>query len=317
MAVKQLAVESLRIDGGTQLREKIDQATVDEYRSGWVNEVKFPALVVFFDGTDYWLADGFHRFHGASAACVPTVPCDVRTGTQRDAILFAAGANQTNGLRRSNEDKRKAVKTLLADKEWGKRSDRWIAEAAGVSNEFVSQQRPQVSTVDTCEPEKRVGKDGKEYTVPAKKPTKPILNDPALPQKKKPPAGNNFNPADWEGDPEPEKPKEAEVVDGEGKPVSAKLKPIFARTSELLDIERAIQAIAKKLEDNKDDPLYAFIHVQGTTTDLDNAKRAVRFAKPHSTCPYCKGAGKSCKACKGLGWVPKQLFKQAPVEMRA
>jgi hypothetical protein len=320
MAVKQLKVESLRIDGGTQLRAKIDQATVEEYRAGWVNDVKFPALVVFFDGTDYWLADGFHRFHGASAACVPTVPCDVRTGTQRDAILFAAGANQTNGLRRSNEDKRKAVRTLLEDKEWGKRTNAWVAEQCGVSDMLVADVRDQGQELDPgAAPEKRTGRDGKEYTVPAKKPEKPILNDPALPQKKKPPGGNNFNPSDWEGEPEaePEKTKEAESLDGEGNPIPAKLKAIFARSKELLDLERALQAVAKKLDDSQEDPLYAFIHVQSTTADIDNAKRAIRFAKPHATCPYCKGAGKTCKACKGLGWVPKQVFKQAPSEMRA
>jgi hypothetical protein len=144
MAVKQLAVDSLRIDGGTQLRAKIDQATVDEYRAGWVNEVKFPPLVVFHDGTDNWLADGFHRYHGASAACVPTVPCDVRAGTQRDAILFAAGANQTNGLRRSNDDKRKAVRTLLEDKEWARRSNNWIAEQCGVGDGLVAEVRNQL-----------------------------------------------------------------------------------------------------------------------------------------------------------------------------
>lgn len=316
MGIKQLAVESLRIDGGTQLRAKIDQATVDDYREGWVNEVKFPPLVVFFDGTDNWLADGFHRYHGAASACVPTVPCDVRTGTQRDAILYAAGANQTNGLRRSNEDKRKAVGTLLADGEWSKRSDRWIADQCGVSHEFVGQQRAQLSTVDSCEPQKRVGKDGKERAVPAKK--KAAATESPAPQKR-PPGGNNFNPADWEAEPEkePEKPKETEVLDGEGKPLPTKFKAIFARRGELLELEQTLQAIAKKLDDNQADPLYTFIHVQGTTADIDNAKRAIRFSKPHAVCPYCKGGGKSCKACKGQGWLPKTIFKQAPAEMRA
>lgn len=314
MGIKQLAVESLRIDGGTQLRAKIDQATVDDYREGWVNEVKFPPLVVFHDGADYWLAGGFHRYHGASAACVPTVPCDVRTGTQRDAILFAAGDNQTNGLRRSPEDKRKAVRTLLEDKEWGKRSDRWVAEQCGVGHPLVSEVRRQLEEIPV-EKAKRVGKDGKERAVPAKKKTEPA----AEPAAKKPSGGVTFNPAEWQEDtkPVPEPAKEAEVLDGEGKPVPAKFKAIFARRGELLELEQAMQAVAKKLDEKQSDPLYTFIHVQGTTADIDNAKRAIRFAKPHAVCPYCKGGGKSCKPCKGQGWLPKTIFKQAPAEMRA
>lgn len=320
MAVKQLAVDLLRIDGGTQLREKIDQATVDDYREGWVNEVKFPPLVVFFDGTDNWLADGFHRYHGASAACLPTVPCDVRNGTLRDAILFAAGANQENGLRRTNEDKRKAVRTLLEDSEWCKRSDRWIAEAVGVDHVMVSRLRGQLvlstSSTESGEPEERVGRDGKTRAVPKKKPkAKPA--EPAEPvavKNGKPSGGNTFNPAEWDGEPvnDPEKP--TEILDGEKNPVPPKFREIFGRASELTDLERQLQSVVKKLEDSQADPLYSFVQIQGTVVDINNAKRAIRFAKPFVVCPYCKG--KTCKACKGQGWVNKPLLKQAPVEMR-
>lgn len=317
MATKQLALDLLRIDGGTQLRAKIDQATVDEYREGWVNDVKFPPLVVFHDGTDYWLAGGFHRYHGANAACVPTVPCDVRNGTQRDAILFAAGDNQTNGLRRTNDDKRKAVRTLLVDGEWGKRSDRWIAEQCGVGDKLVGEVRNQLreNAVETDSPEKRVGRDGKKRAVPKKKPkAKPAEPPaPAHPGNGKPPGGTSFNPAEWSG--EPPKP-DAEVLDGNNKPVPPKFRPIFSRRHELLELEQQLQAVAKKLTDNQNDQLYTFIHAQGTVADIDNAKRAIRFAKPFAVCPYCKGGGKSCKACKGQGWLPKPIFQQAPAEMR-
>jgi hypothetical protein len=46
---------------------------------------------------------------------------------------------------------------LLADKEWTKRSDRWIAEKCGVSQPFVGSLRVQVKAVITS----REGKDGK------------------------------------------------------------------------------------------------------------------------------------------------------------
>jgi len=315
MAVKELDVESLRIDGGTQLRAKIDDATVAEYREAWANEAKFPPLIVYHDGADYWLAGGFHRYHGAKAACVPTVPCEVRKGTLRDAVLFAAGDNATNGLRRTNEDKHKAIKTLLDDAEWGKRSDNWIAEQCAVSDGLVAKVRAQLPKLEV-EDAKRTGKDGKARSTPKKKPDA----EPA--EKKTPPGGTSFNPDEWDAPAETEKPaepaKQVEVIkDEEGKPLPPKLRPVFARRGELRELEEALQKVAKKLDDNQSDPLYAHIHAQSTIADIDNAKRAIRFSKPHAVCPYCKGSGKGCKACKGHGWVPKSIFRQAPAEARA
>jgi len=49
----------------------------------------------------------------------------------------------------------------LIDEEWVKWSDRKIAEAAAVSNNFVGDVRREVSSDDTSE-EPRVGKDGKQ-----------------------------------------------------------------------------------------------------------------------------------------------------------
>ena len=77
---------------------------------------------------------------------------------------YSLGANQSNGLRRTNADKRHAVE--LALKEFPKLSDRAIAEMCGVSQPFVSEFRPKVITVITSET--HTGKDGKEY--PARRP---------------------------------------------------------------------------------------------------------------------------------------------------
>ena len=68
-----------------------------------------------FDGTDYWLADGFHRFWAAKEAGLTEIYEEIHPGTLRDAILFSLSANSKHGLRRTNADKRKAVQTLLDD----------------------------------------------------------------------------------------------------------------------------------------------------------------------------------------------------------
>lgn len=155
--MKKLNLNAIRIDGGTQSRVSLDEGVVADYVECLES---LPPVVVFHDGADHWLADGFHRLHAYRKAGKASIPADIRTGTSREAILFSLGANGTHGLRRSNADKRKAVQTLLTDPEWSEWSDRKIAEACGVSNTFVSNLRkpPEVSTVDTQPPKKEAAK---------------------------------------------------------------------------------------------------------------------------------------------------------------
>jgi hypothetical protein len=69
------------------------------------------------------------------------IAADVRKGSRRDAILYAVGANEGHGLRRTPADKRKAVLTLLEDPEWSKWSSNAIAKACKVGHRFVDDMR--------------------------------------------------------------------------------------------------------------------------------------------------------------------------------
>lgn len=165
---KNLNLDLIRIDGGTQPRVKIDLDVIDEYAAAFENGDEMPAIDVFFDGAEYWLADGFHRYHGAKKHGMLTFSAKVHAGTLRDAVLFSVGANATHGLKRSNEDKRNAVTKLLKDEEWSKWSARAIADKCGVSHQFVINVRPEtVSTVDTVSKVKFLTPTGKvaEHTV--------------------------------------------------------------------------------------------------------------------------------------------------------
>jgi hypothetical protein len=159
-----VAVKDIRLDGGTQARADIDLNTVESYKQSMEDGCIFPNVIVFFDGKDYWLADGFHRLAAKKACGLEHISVDFRDGTREDAVLFAAGANQRNGLRRTNADKRRAVELLLACDRWRRNSDRWIAEKCGVGNDLVGAVRKQVSESDTSRT--RTGRDGKEYPLP-------------------------------------------------------------------------------------------------------------------------------------------------------
>lgn len=138
----------LRLDGGTQTRAEIDLTVAADYADKMRDGAPFPPVVAFYDGSAYWLADGFHRVTAAKSAGLSELEADVRQGTRRDAILFSVGANAAHGLRRTNADKRRAVETLLRDEEWRAWSDHVVASKCGVSQPFVSKVRAELGLTD-------------------------------------------------------------------------------------------------------------------------------------------------------------------------
>lgn len=139
--MKTINIKTIRIDGGTQSRVEINNEIVTEYADAIKSGAEFPEVVVFNDGVDNWLADGFHRFHAHNQAGKTSIAADVRQGTLRDAKLFSFGANGTHGQRPSNADRRKSVLEMLNDSEWSKWSDSQIAKTCDVHHSTVAVHR--------------------------------------------------------------------------------------------------------------------------------------------------------------------------------
>jgi hypothetical protein len=132
-------------DGGAQMRIEIRSETVNDYATDMLNGAIFPPVVVFDDGTDLWLADGFHRVEAARRIERETITAEIRQGTARDAILYGAGSNAAHGLRRTQADKRRAIERLLKDPEWARWSDRKIAEVAKTDHKTVGKVRKELA----------------------------------------------------------------------------------------------------------------------------------------------------------------------------
>jgi hypothetical protein len=177
-----LPLGKIRTDGSTQARVGLNDQKVADYAEDLLAGHPFPPVIVFFDGTDHWMADGYHRHAAAGKAGLEEIEAEVRQGTPRDAILFACGANTTHGLQRTNADKRRAVELLLRDAEWVKWTDNQIAMHCGVSHPFVGKVRAEI-----CQPLEtvssgavRVDKNGREINTSkigkskAKKPNEPV-----------------------------------------------------------------------------------------------------------------------------------------------
>jgi ParB-like chromosome segregation protein Spo0J len=139
--MKVLKFSQIRIDGGTQMRVSINQDKVSEYAEKMREDAIFPPIKATFDGTIYWLYDGFHRYFAAQSAGFTAIQVDYKPGTMEDAQDLALSANNEHGLPRTNEDKRKSVETALSYERHAKKSDREIGRLCDVSHTLVASVR--------------------------------------------------------------------------------------------------------------------------------------------------------------------------------
>ena len=161
-------------DPGAQMRVEMRAETVNDYAEAMLNDADFPPVILYHDGTDYWLGDGYHRVAAARKIERETIKAEVREGTARDAILCGVGANATHGLQRTQADKRHAIERLISDPEWARWSDRKIAEAAKVDHKTVAKVRRELSGEIPTAP---AGKPSGEIPIRPGKPSGSLIND--------------------------------------------------------------------------------------------------------------------------------------------
>lgn len=280
-------IREIATDRRCQARKEEDPAIVDEYADAYRAKAKFPPIEVFIVDGAPQLVDGWHRLAAMLKAGLTWVTCEVvGTGTIDEAVWRALGANQGHGIRRTNEDKRRAVRLALESPIGNEQSARVLAEHIGVSvdlvlrirGEWEAERRLQLSVTDSCEstePVKRVGKDGRARSAPKPRAPKP---EPA---------------------PEPVAvgyPVEDDVpLPHELEASSPGLPP---HGPELL---RCATLAAKFRRDMRTASL-PHGTLQRIESDLKQFEYSLRADVPE-TCPRCNGA--TCKRCGWLGWVTK------------
>jgi hypothetical protein len=135
-----LQLDVLILDADIQPRETMSNTLIREYAALYRDGFPLPPITVFHDGADYWVADGFHRRTAALEAGLSEIPVDIEVGTKREAMLYSCGANK-HGKARTPEDKRRAIRRLLADPEWQGWSNVEIARHCGVAQSLVAKVR--------------------------------------------------------------------------------------------------------------------------------------------------------------------------------
>lgn len=146
MTALEIPLAEVVADASAQMRVAgIDPGVAQEYADQMRDGATFPPIIVYHDGDAYHVADGFHRVAAARQVSLEEILAEVREGSDRDAVLAAAGANATHGIRRTNADKRRAVERLLGDPEWSRWSDREIGRICHVDHKSVARVRRELT----------------------------------------------------------------------------------------------------------------------------------------------------------------------------
>ena len=138
MKIKMLKLDEIRIDGGTQFREHINQDWVKDYAECMRNNDKFPPIKATFDGSNYWMYNGFHRYFATTDAGFKEIEVEWIPGTQEDAQDLALSANNKQGYGRSRKTKENAVEFALKQERHAGKSNIQIAILCEVSDTFVA-----------------------------------------------------------------------------------------------------------------------------------------------------------------------------------
>ncbi|MBX6314754.1 MAG: ParB N-terminal domain-containing protein, partial [Isosphaeraceae bacterium] len=195
MNIRNVPVDKLVLDPNLNLRDRLDDDTVERYMENWE---RMPPITAFEVDGRLLVADGFHRHAAAVRLKRRTIPAEVRGGSFPEALDFVTGANLRHGLPLSRAERRRAVEVKL--RLHHDRSDRHLAEELGVSRELIAKVRRQLAEAGQipCS-ETRIGSDGKIY--PAGLPKDPNEHRP-----RGQPIAPQDDPRDWggrESDPTP------------------------------------------------------------------------------------------------------------------
>lgn len=200
MDIRELPLDDLVLDPDLNLRDRLDEATVERYAEAWG---RLPPVMVYEVEGRWLLADGFHRHAAAASLGKRSITAEIRPGNYDDALEFAAGANLAHGLPFNRNERRRAVDVKLRlHPDW---SDRRLAEELGVSRDLVGKIRKslveggQIPSIAG-----RVGADGKTYPAQGlpKDPNEHLPRGPAIAQQDDPRdrGGRENDLAPWEDD---------------------------------------------------------------------------------------------------------------------
>lgn len=160
-----LPLEKIVLEPSLQPRNELNGDAIQQYAADMLAGDEFPPVEVYHVGGRYLLTSGWHRVLAAKRAGLPAIAALVTEGTHDDALWASCAANieyDRSGSRRTNADKRKAVKMALEHPRAASMSGEEIARHCGVSNAMVSRLRADISYI-VRDQERTVTRNGSTY----------------------------------------------------------------------------------------------------------------------------------------------------------
>lgn len=283
---KKFPIEDIVRDASCQSRAVGNPEVTDDYAAHLRAGGELPPVEVFLVGGVPYVTDGFHRLDAHIGVGTSFVRCVVvGTGTLAEAGWRATAANQAHGLRRTNADKRKAVRNALTNPIGAEQSSRVVAEHVGVSHELVASIRREIEARDVSDSDTSAGK-----------PNDSVKRRDSL---------GRMQP-DTKPSPKPARPESRVELDAEPvwTPPTPKARPLdetptaTPREDCRTWLEAADVLMAARLRCKALLPAERFSRVEAA---LRAEERLLRASVP-VVCPECHGAG--CQGCQRRGWVP-------------
>lgn len=141
--IERIKISSITLDNEIQSRCQIYDDVVKRYAEAMRQDDEFPPVIVFYNGSKFWLADGFHRFYAKKIVGKLEILADVWQGNHQDALLHSTGANLDSELKLTEADLHKNVYKLIDHPEWWKLSDKEVSDHCGADEGYVHRLREQ------------------------------------------------------------------------------------------------------------------------------------------------------------------------------
>ena len=311
-------LDQCTLDSRLQMRAALHFDVIEEY-AGVIDSL--PPCKAIRIGEHYWITDGWHSYHAHKKANRDEIMVSYREGTFVDALVEAAGANHTHGMRRTNDDKRRAVRALLSEQSWASKSDRLIADTCHVSNHLVSSVREEIGaapdeTTDRYFPDSTgnsPSRNGRLFQPPDDEP--PEEDEPPAKAKRTGKDGRarpstNPKPAKdappSEDDP-PDEPEE--MVDEAGYSIPAKLRKLFAQREDIRSAQAILARAATKMFETEMLDAYkvgekASSDRKQYSTVLTTGAKKLRDIEFHTVHQKCGGNG--CSQCGNKGYYTRE-----------
>ena len=269
---------------GLQTRDGLAKAVVKDYAETLKAGMRLPPVTVVQDSVSgrLYLVDGYHRKAATVMAGRTMIDAEITEGTFTDAVRLAIRANATNGLRRTNADKRNALKLAWEHRRElfpGEPSHELLAKACGISERTVRRFRNLLTGVDNVHPRgTRLGTDGKTY---------------ALSQQDA---------------------KRSTETDRYGAAVPERLAKAFDLREYHLRVQ-AVQNAKNAFEKAIRDRDFSCSKVsQATLITFANLIHDLKSEEPWCVCRQCGGGG--CRACGSVGVQTMDEYLRNPKELR-